>query len=446
MGQRSHFSPGAAAAGGQNDDDGIEDEFRLLTTEEGRRLLDEVTSIRTIGPAEVTRLRKQAPAGLVSAAVRLAQARRKAAEKFERGDRMWVEPVGVEQATAEPVAQYKAQRFQVCPIVVDLCAGIGGDAVALARSSHVVAVDLDPGMCRRLRWNAEVYDVAGNVLAVQARAEAFPIPSDASVHLDPDRRAGHRGDRPSRSPEDYAPGPAVWASIIDQVPGGAIKLSPAADFARLFPPGGRDDPGGRGSVRAIFETGSHGASPSRGRAGPFSECEIDLISLRGECKEATVWFGELATCRRRATRLPEYETWTDRDGADPEPPAVSPPADWIFDPDPSLLRAGLLDGFARFHRLSRIAEGVDYLTGPEPVDTAFLSAFAVREVSSMDLKHLRRMIQRHDVGTLEIKVRGVDITPESLRARLKPQGDTPATLLIVGGPGPARAVLARRVT
>ncbi len=125
---------------------------------------------------------------------------------------------------------------------------------------------------------------------------------------------------------------------------------------------------------------------------------------------------------------------------------MSPPSGWIFDPDPSLIRAGLLDGFARFHRLSRVAEGVDYLTGPEPVNTSFLSAFAVREVSSLDLKHLRRMIERHHVGTLEIKVRGVDITPEALRARLKPRGDEPATLLIIGGPGPARAVLARRVS
>ena len=33
---------------------------------------------------------------------------------------------------------------------------------------------------------------------------------------------------------------------------------------------------------------------------------------------------------------------------------------------------------------------------------------------------------------------------ESLRARLKPRGDEPATLLIFGGLGPARAVLARR--
>lgn len=412
MAHRSHSSPDPPAEGAQNGPAEIEDEYRLLTTDEGRRLLEEVASIRAIGPAELDRLRKLAPVGLVSAAVRLTSARRKAAAKFGRGDRMWVDPVGVEQATAEPVAVYKAMRFQAAPIVVDLCAGIGGDALALADQARVIAVDLDPGMCRRLRWNAEVYGVADTLLAVQSRAESFPIPSGARVHLDPDRR--FERDRRARALEDYAPGPAFWASLIDRVPGGAIKLSPAADFDRLFPPG--------------------------------SGCEVNLISLRGECKEATVWFGELADCRRRATRLPEWETWTDRDNFDPEAPGVSAVSGYVFDPDPALIRAGLLDGFARRHGLSRIAEGVDYLTGPEPVPNAFLSAFAVLEVTSLDLRHLRRMIQRHRVGTLEIKVRGADVAPESLRARLKPRGSEPATLLIAGGPGPARAVLARRMT
>ncbi len=170
-----------------------------------------------------------------------------------------------------------------------------------------------------------------------------------------------------------------------------------------------------------------------------------MISLRGECKEATVWFGELATCRRRATRLPEGATWTNRDASESDRAELSPVSDWIFDPDPSLIRAGLLDGLARANRLSRAAAGVDYLTGPERVETPFLSAFAVCDVSPLDPKHLRRMIERHKVGTLEIKVRGAGITPESLRARLKPRGSEPATLLIVGGPGPARAVLGRRV-
>ncbi len=68
---------------------------------------------------------------------------------------------------------------------------------------------------------------------------------------------------------------------MKNAPGGAIKLSPASDFAEHF--------GGPG-------------------------IEVELVSLNGECKEATVWFGAAATCRRRATKLPENVTWTDRDG------------------------------------------------------------------------------------------------------------------------------------
>lgn len=416
--QQPHSNPETSEAGGQfAAASPADDEYRLLTTEDGRRLVDEAAGLRTIGPAELERLRKMAGSTEMAAtAVRLAHAQHKAADKFARGARMWVEPVGVEQATAEPVARYKAGRFHASPVVVDLCSGIGGDAIALAAHVPVIAVDSDAAMCRRVRWNAGVYEVADSVLAVRARAEAFPLPPEARVHLDPDRRAhGGRGERPARALEDYAPGPEFWTSLIHRAPGGAIKLSPAADLARHFPQS----------------------------TGPA--IEIDVISLRGECKEATVWFGELAECRRRATRLPEHAVWTDRDGFDPEPPGVAPPDGWIFDPDPSLIRAGLLDGFARMHRLCRAAEGVDYLTGPEWIDSAFLSAFAVIEVSPLDRRHLRRMLQRHRVGTLEIKVRGLDLTPETLRARLKPRGDQSATLIIVGGPGPARALLARRL-
>lgn len=373
-------------------------------------MLAEVAAVRSIRPADLARFRKLAAPEAVAAAVRLSMARRKAAEKFARGDRMWVEAVGVEQSTAEPVARHKAARFGAGPLVVDLCAGIGGDAIAMAARSQVLAVDLDPGMCRRMLWNASVYDVGNRVLAVQAQAETFAIPRGAWVHLDPDRRA--IGDRQAHALEDYAPGPSSWESIVRSVSAGAIKVSPGADFARHFP-----DPG----------------------------FEIELISLRGECKEATVWFGALASCRRRATRLPEGVTWTDRDGGAPTPAGVSPLSSWIYDPDPSLIRAGLLDGFAQAHGLRRVADGVDYLTAADRVETPFLAAFSVRDVSTLDLKHLRRMIERHHVGTLEIKVRGVDLTPEILRARLKPRGEESATLLIVGGAGPTRAVLAQRL-
>jgi hypothetical protein len=416
MKQRYHCSPDSNSTGAQYydrasavlGDDAVDAEEWVLTTQPGNRLLAEVATVKSIRPTDLERLRKGASPAAVSAAIRLSQARIKAAFKFEHGLRMWVEPTAIEQATSEPVARHKAIRF-VCPLVVDLCAGIGGDALALAARSDVLAVDCDQGMCRRLHYNASVYDCADRILPVRARAEDFAIPTGAWLHLDPDRRAN--GPQRVRSLDDYAPGPDFWKSAARQVAGGAIKLGPASDFSKHF-------------------------------AGP--EYEVELISLRGECKEATVWFGELVSCLRRATRLPEEVTWTDRDGPTGRWASVTPLGSLIFDPDPSLLRAGLLDGFALEHGLARIADGVDYLTGERMISSPFLTAFQVLDVLPLDLKRLRRVIAKNEIGTLEIKVRGADCVPETLRRQLDLGGPRTASLLVFGGSGPIRAVLAQR--
>ena len=123
------------------------------------------------------------------------------------------------------------------------------------------------------------------------------------------------------------------------------------------------------------------------------------------------------------------------------------PVRLIYDPDPSLLRAGLLDGFACEHNLSRLAEGVDYLTADHLVTSPFLTAFELREVSSLDLKALKRLVAKHEIGTLEIKVRG---------ARRDPRGtarEAEAARHAHGhaarrrrGRGAAKAILAQRVS
>ncbi|WP_406700907.1 hypothetical protein V5E97_19135 [Singulisphaera sp. Ch08] len=48
------------------------------------------------------------------------------------------------------------------------------------------------------------------------------------------------------------------------------------------------------------------------------------------------------------------------------------------------------------------------------------------------------------LGPLEIKTKGTDLRPEALRAQWKPRGPHPATLLLMGGKGTARAILASR--
>ena len=171
---------------------------------------------------------------------------------------------------------------------------------------------------------------------------------------------------------------------------------------------------------------------------------MELISLGGECKEATVWFDDLTSCRRRATRLPEGTTWTDRDSPH-ESPAFPPSLwDWIYDPDPALGRSGLLDAFATAHGLRRCAAGVNFLTSPDRLVSPFLTAFEVVQVFPLDLKVLKHLVAKRRLGPLEIKPKGLDILPKPLRNQLRPPGPNPGTLLLVGGSGPARAILAQR--
>ncbi len=389
----------------------LDAEAWVLSTEPGQRLLAEAAAVREVRPAEIKRLRKLAPPEAVAAALRLAVCQAKARAKFSRGEHMWLDPVGLQQATSEAVALHKAARFE-SSLVVDLCAGTGGDSLAVARRAAVLAVDRSQAMCRRLAWNAAVHGLADRILPCRGLAESFPIPAGAWVHIDPDRRVT-KPNR-ARAVADYAPATPFLRSLSERAPGGAIKLGPASDFATAL---------------------------------PNPDLEIELISLDGECKEATVWFGAAATCRRRATRLPEGVTWTDRDGDCSKRLRVPTAAiaAYVYDPDPALLRAGLLDSFAAAHGLCRIAAEVDYLTSEGLIATPFLTPFEVQGVFPLDLKRLRRVVAEENLGPLEIKLRGLDLSPEKLRDQLRPRGSRPATLILAGGSGPARAILARRL-
>jgi len=244
---------------------------------------------------------------------------------------------------------------------------------------------------------------------VRARAERFAVPARWLVHIDPDRRTLSEGR--ARDLSGYVPGVEFLRRLVGTIDGGAIKLGPASDFSVHF-----------------------GAM----------DCEIEVISLGGECKEATAWFGALATCRRRATRLPEGLSWTDQDGPPSPSVPIAEPARFVYDPDPSLGRSGLLASFASAHGLARCGPGIDFLTGPIRLSSPFLDVFEVEEVHPLDIKTLRRVVSLRGLGTLEIKTKGLDLSVDSLRKELRPRGLHPVTLLLMGGDGPGRAVIARR--
>ncbi len=367
------------------------------------QLLQIVAQSRGSELALQTRLRREYADRLVRGALALCELRRKGAAKFSRASEMWFDRQGLEQATSELVARHKARRFS--GTVFDFCSGIGGDALALAENCAVTAVDSNPLAGLRTHWNAEVYGVAQNV-AIACQDVAAVDPGSALVHIDPDRRAQATG-RAVRV-EDYLPNLEAMQQMAHTFRGGAIKLSPASNFG-----------------------------------GKFRDVEIELISLHGECKEATIWFGELRGSESwRATVLPSGETLA----GEPLDYAaeISPPLRYIYDPDPAIVRAGLVDAAAVRLGLNRLDAAEEYLTGNQHVTTHFAQVFEVVAELPNNLPEIRGYFRKADCGELEIKCRHIPISAETIRRRLPLKGTQAAVLIFARLAGKSRALVCRR--
>jgi hypothetical protein len=373
-------------------------------------LLDQV---RTSSGSELhvqTQLRRQFPEDLVRAALELNDLRQRGAKKFTRSGEMWFNRKGLQQATSEAVARHKAQRFsgrgRGQGRVWDYCSGAGGDTLALANRCDVVAVDLDPAACLCTLWNAQVYEVASRVQPVCADVTTL---SDRSgwVHLDPDRRADGQNRRVRI--EDSVPGVEFIEAVMREFAGGSIKLSPAANFVGRFP-----------------------------------DAEIELISLDGECKEAAVWFGELAQPGLwRATVLPAGVSI----GGDPlETQApVSRLGEYFYDPNPAVVRAGLVDLAAEQLGLRRLDAEEEYLTSDRRVHSPLVQSFEVLAELPNNDREIRGYFRASEFGSVEIKCRRAAIDPERVRRKLPLPGNEAGALIYARAAGKTRAVVCRRL-
>lgn len=352
------------------------------------------------------KLRSRFPDELVRAALLLQEARERAVGRLPHADRLWLTRVGLEQATAWEVARHKAARFAGCDELVDLCAGIGSDAAAASHHCRVTAIDCCPAMVLRAGWNAEILGRPERFTAKRADVTTTDWAARV-VHADPDRRAGR--DRPARWLASYRPGLDWMQQLVATARGGAVKLGPASDFP-----------------------------------GKFPGCEIELVSLGGECREATVWFGELAGVPARATNLTTGESLAGDPAAGSRHIAESIGA-FVGDPDPALVRAGLLDLFAEQHGLARLDADDEYLTASEPAATSLATFFAVEAVLPASVKALRRFLRSQPARHYDVTCRRLAIDCEAVRRQL-PKGDAaPRSILFCRSGGRGRAVVGRRL-
>jgi len=369
-------------------------DFASLLTPEGRALLDEVRGTEPARELAVaTRLRRDHPAELVSAALSQARLRERAAAKFGAPDagRMFFTPHGVEQATRTSVATYRARRLHGLGVrsVADLCCGVGGDAIALARAGiRVLAVDRDPLTCAVARANAEALELDGLIEVREADVTDVDTAAYDAVFVDPARRGG-RGR--IFDPEAYSP-PLSWAvSAALKAPYAALKVAPGIP---------------------------HEAVPDA--------AEAEWISDGGDVKEAVLWFGTEPGLVR-ATLLPGPRSLRGR--GLPDPP-VRTPGRFLYEPDGAVVRSHLVAEVAADLDGGLLDETIAYITADDARPTPFATAYEITDRLPFHVKRLRALLREREVGILTVKKRGSAVEPEELRRKVKPQGPNAATVFL----------------
>jgi hypothetical protein len=370
--------------------------LQQLEAAEGRELLQHVAEMfQTLETWQVLeRLRREAPAELCRAAVSLHESRQAARGKFgEQAANMFFDSDALQMASASEVASHRAQRLEVGEPVADVACGIGGDCLALARRGPVVASDLDPARVWMTRRNAEVAGVDGKLLVVRADAVAPPIRC-RTLFADPARRseAGRRVRRGS----DYAPTLDQIMALRPGLTSLAIKVSPALDEAQM----------------------------------PSTVDEVEYVSWQGQCREAVLWFGPVASARRRATVIGGDSLLWD----EPSPPVVEvgPPAAFIYDPDPAVVRSHLVGLLAKQLEATLLCEQVAYLTSATEIATSLARCFHVLAEVPFGVRRLRQRLDAEGWKPREILRRRFPLEPAVLARELRGVGkDNPHPVSLV---------------
>jgi SAM-dependent methyltransferase len=335
------------------------------------------------------------PEPLARAALETAINRRAALAKFPQGELLYFTRESLEQASAYAVAAYRARRYRDFSQVADLGCSAGGDTLALAAVAPTVGIDRDADRLALASANLQATGLAGQALLVRGDLND-PLPlapgPDLALFFDPARRANGRR---VFSVYAYHPPLAVVKDWLPAYPALGVKISPGVKLAEL--------------------TG-YGA-------------ELEFISLNGQLKEAVLWFGPFRTAQTRATLLPGPHTLAvDGPAGASFEPSVSAlplrePQAYLYEPDPAVLRAGLVEALGHQLGAAQLDPDIAYLTAEQAVSTPFARVWAVEAWFPFQLKRLRAYLRARGVGRVTVKKRGSPLTPEALIHKLRLKGD-----------------------
>ena len=381
-------------------------------------IIDELTKIRDVKQRRMYLTKHGYSGEELEQILETTHLRVKGREKFPRAAQMLFDREGLSQASSKQVAEYRTwkmrQRLGDINRALDVGSGIGGDTIAMAMRWSVVAVDIDPERMKMLHHNLAVYNLEPNVEAVEGDITVLiddpefraKLNGVDCVFFDPSRR---HGSKRTVKLEEYEPAISLIERLREFTPNICVKISPGADLSRVK-----------------------------------YDCDIEVVSLRGEVKEVMLWFGGFKTEPDRrvvlATKLPEKVTMRREDN--PEKPRVTTPQSFLYEPDPAYIKAHMVDTLAVKYGLNVLHPRIAYLTG-ERVFSPVLKTYRVLGYTELDYPRVNQMLTENNIGNVDFKARGVNLKLSGMNKVVRGNGRRKGLVVFTLVEGKPSAVLCR---
>jgi SAM-dependent methyltransferase len=371
--------------------------FKLMLTAAGQEALGNAQQLE---PRETDYLRhfqrmeKKYPSALAQAALETAILRLEARGKFPRSDVMYFTREALEQASPQQVSTYRSERFAHFERLLDLGCSIGGDTLNMAQHAPTAGFDVKPLRLAMAQANASALGVAAQTHFVRADlSKRLPMKGSAKdgIFFDPARRTGGRR---IYSVRDYSPPLNMIRNWLPFTPAVGVKISPGVDKTEI----------------------------------DTYDAELEFISLQGELKEAVLWFGPLKSTERRATVLPGPHTLSGDEMLAPLP--LGEPQEFLYEPDPAVIRAGLISELGNRLGALQLDADIAYLSAEQFSQGPFARVWEVENWFPFNVKRLREYLRERGVGEVTVKKRGSPLEPEDLIRMLRLRGDDQRVLFL----------------
>lgn len=327
--------------------------------------------------------------------------------EWTKTDNIWFPPrLSMEQCSSETTARYKqaiAERLG-CKVLIDLTGGFGIDFSYMARNmENAFYIEQQEVLCNIASHNFPLMGLQ-NIKIYNTACEEFwnQHVSDSTtaekqrekilIYLDPARR-NNKGEKVF-SINDCTPDVTLLQdSLLENSAYIMLKLSPMLDIAQA-----------RRQLKDISE--------------------IHIASVKGECKELI--FVMSKDSDRQHYYCVNFETdeapFTSDTSATTEQAEIAIPSEitegaFLFEPNASIMKAGVQNAFARRYNLKKLHPMSNLFLGKESIQNIPARQFIIERMSDFQKGNLKSFMQ--DIRQANLTIRNFPSTVEDLKKRLK---------------------------